>query len=65
MKELIEVPVNPDDTMIAAGMESDAIQHPWQALDVYRMMIAARCTQSDHRTERGPYRVCRRCGGEY
>ena len=35
------VPVDPDDNQLAAGMESDAIQHPWQALDVYRRMIAA------------------------
>jgi hypothetical protein len=24
-----------------SGIESDAIQHPWHALDVYRRMIAA------------------------
>lgn len=24
-----------------------------------------RCVESDHKTEPGPFRVCRRCGGEY
>ena len=34
------VPVDPDDNQLAAGMESDSISHPWQALGVYRMMLS-------------------------
>jgi hypothetical protein len=35
------VPVDPDDNQLAAGMESDSISHPWEALGVYRQMLAA------------------------
>lgn len=35
------VPVDPDDKMLAAGMECDSIAHPWEALGVYRQMLAA------------------------
>ena len=34
------VPVDPDDNQLAAGMESDSIAHPWEALGVYRMMLS-------------------------
>ena len=34
------VPVDPDGNQLAAGMESDSISHPWQALGVYRMMLS-------------------------
>ena len=34
------VPVDPDDNQLAAGMESDSISHPWEALGVYRMMVS-------------------------
>jgi hypothetical protein len=35
------VPVDPDANMLAAGMECDSIAHPWEALGVYRQMLAA------------------------
>ena len=35
------VPVDPDDNQLAAGMESDSISHPWEALGVYKMMVSA------------------------
>lgn len=35
------VPVDPDDKMLAAGMESDSISHPWEALGVYRQMVSS------------------------
>jgi len=35
------VPVEATGDMLMAGIESDAIQHPWQALNVYRRMLAA------------------------
>jgi hypothetical protein len=34
------VPVDPDDNQLAAGMESDSISHPWEALGVYRQMVS-------------------------
>jgi hypothetical protein len=35
------VPVEPNDNQLAAGMESDSLSHPWQALGVYRQMLSA------------------------
>ena len=38
---LVVVPMEVTDEMLMSGIESDAIQHPWEALDVWRRMIAA------------------------
>jgi hypothetical protein len=37
---LVVVPGDVTDEMLMSGIESDAIQHPWEALDVWRRMIA-------------------------
>jgi hypothetical protein len=42
---LVCVPREATDDMLIAGVESDAVQHPWDALDVYCRMIAAAPTQ--------------------